>query len=128
MERRMAELYVRHVPSAQTLAYLLTGDRAVAEDLAREAFVRVVGRLRYLHDPEAFEGYLRTGVVRACLSRPATVAASTTDGADGEDDGDLWRSFSRLPARERAAVVLRYHERLSEGQSATASGRSVRAI
>src|SRR6266496_4430717 len=86
MGRRMAELYVRHAPSAQTLAYLLTGDRAVAEDLAREAFVRVVGRLRYLHDPEAFEGYLRTGVVR------------------------------------------RYHEGLSEGQSATASGCSVRAI
>src|SRR6476659_2947329 len=44
----MAELYTRYVPAGIRLAYLLTGDRHQAEDLAHEAFVRCVGRFQHL--------------------------------------------------------------------------------
>jgi DNA-directed RNA polymerase specialized sigma24 family protein len=40
----LAELYVRHAPSARSLAFLLTGDRSAAEDMVQEAFVRLTGR------------------------------------------------------------------------------------
>ncbi|HYT79952.1 MAG TPA: sigma factor [Actinomycetota bacterium] len=46
----LAELYQRHGADALRLAYLLTGDRALAEDLVQEAFARMVGRLAHLRD------------------------------------------------------------------------------
>src|SRR6059058_2058925 len=64
---RLGELYRRHAPDAVRLAYLLTGDRALAEDLAQEAFVRMFGRFRDLRNPDAFGAYLRKTVVN--LSR-----------------------------------------------------------
>src|SRR2546430_17547386 len=59
---RLGELYVRHADDAIRLAYLLTGDRALAEDLVQDAFVRLAGRLAHLPDPGAFEAYLRRTV------------------------------------------------------------------
>lgn len=60
---RLAEVYVRSAPAGFRLAYLLTGDRALAEDLVQEAFLRFVGRLHHLRDPEAFDAYLRRTIV-----------------------------------------------------------------
>jgi RNA polymerase sigma factor (sigma-70 family) len=59
----MAELYTRHVPAAIRLAYLLTGDRQQAEDLAHDAFVRCVGRFSHLRAHQAFHAYLRRAIV-----------------------------------------------------------------
>jgi DNA-directed RNA polymerase specialized sigma24 family protein len=42
--RTLTELYVRQMPSAIGLAYLITGDRHMAEDMAQEAFIRLTGR------------------------------------------------------------------------------------
>ena len=60
---RLAEMYVRFAPGGIRLAYLMTGDRAVAEDLVQEAFIRFVGRLHSLRDPGAFDAYLRRTVI-----------------------------------------------------------------
>src|SRR6266516_2559329 len=60
---RLAEVYVRSAPAGFRLAYLLTGDRALAEDLVQEAFLRFVGRLHHLRGPEAFDAYLRRTIV-----------------------------------------------------------------
>jgi DNA-directed RNA polymerase specialized sigma24 family protein len=60
-------MYLAHADNAIKLAYLLTGDRALAEDLVQDAFVKMAGRLRHLRDPGAFEAYLRRTVVN--LSR-----------------------------------------------------------
>src|SRR5438874_4654487 len=65
---RLGELYVRHADDAVRLAYLLTGDRAMAEDLVQDAFVRLAGRLTHLRDPGAFEAYLRRTVVNLANS------------------------------------------------------------
>lgn len=47
---RLAEVYERSAPAGFRLAYLLTGDRTLAEDLVQEAFLRFVGRLHHLRD------------------------------------------------------------------------------
>src|SRR5689334_10267877 len=60
---RIGELYLGHADAAVRLAYLLTGDRDVAEDLVQDAFVRLAGRLVHLRDPGAFDAYLRKTVV-----------------------------------------------------------------
>ncbi|MGZ8571310.1 MAG: RNA polymerase sigma factor, partial [Actinomycetota bacterium] len=44
----LAVLYERSGPAAVRLAYLLTGDKALAEDIAQDAFVRVAGRLAHV--------------------------------------------------------------------------------
>ncbi len=139
---RLADLYTRHVPAAMRLGYLLTGDRQRAEDLVQEAFVRCVGRFRYLRVPDAFDAYLRRAIVnlhtsglrrkrleRAWLAGEGRrVAASTAAMPDVGERADLWASLTRLPARQRAALVLRYYEDLSERDTAKVLGCSVAAV
>jgi RNA polymerase sigma-70 factor (sigma-E family) len=132
----LAELYERHAPAAGRLAYLLTGDRVLAEDLVQEAFVRLVGRFRHLRVPDAFEAYLRRTIVnlhtsqlrrrrveRAYLEREGRREPSTTD-PDMEAREELWRAVLALPPRQRAAIVLRFYEDLSERETADALGCS----
>lgn len=126
----LGDLYVRHAPEGIRLAYLLTGDRALAEDLVQEAFARFVGRLHYLRKPEAFGAYLRTTIVNLSRShfRHAKVerayeerVARTPDraGSPNEDlDEVMHETLLRLPERQRAAIVLRFYEDLTDAQAA----------
>jgi RNA polymerase sigma-70 factor (sigma-E family) len=129
---RLAELYRRHAPEAVRLAYLLTGDRALAEDLMQEAFVRVFGRFRDLRNPDAFGAYLRTTIVnlsrshfrRAKVERAYVAREASAPGpGDPPDVGareEMWQALLGLPERQRTAIVLRYYEDLSEAQTADA--------
>src|SRR5207248_6309811 len=60
---RLAELYRRYSGDAIRLAYLLTGDRSLSEDLVQDAFVKMAGLFADLRDPTRFEPYLRKTVV-----------------------------------------------------------------
>jgi RNA polymerase sigma-70 factor (sigma-E family) len=138
----LEELYARHIGAGVRLSFLLTGDRVHAEDLAQEAFVRCVGRFRHVRQPDAFESYFRRAIVnlhtsglrrrrleRAWLAREG--AASARRVASQPDVGarqDLWRALGQLPARQRAALVLRYYEDLSERDTAEVLGCSVAAV
>jgi RNA polymerase sigma-70 factor (sigma-E family) len=123
----LGDLYVRHSPEGIRLAFLLTGDRALAEDLVQEAFA-LVGRLRHLRDPGAFGTYLRRTIVnlatshfrrrrveRAYLERTATAPETNVNEELGATMHD---ALLRLPERQRAAIVLRFYEDLSDVQMA----------
>ena len=58
-----ADLYVAHAPDGIRLAFLLIGDRTLAEDLVQDAFARLVGRSHHLRDRGAFGAYLRRTIV-----------------------------------------------------------------
>ncbi len=124
-------LYVRHGPAALALAYLLTGDRALAEDLTQEAFVRVVGRFAHLRDPEAFPAYLRKTVLnlvrshlrrqrleRSYLRRESQQPREEGVEYDLDIREDLWQALQCLPERQRFAIVLHFYEDLSEEEAA----------
>lgn len=128
---RLAELYARHAPAAVRLAYLLTGDRGVAEDLAQDAFVRVAGRLAHLRDPGAFDAYLRRTVVnmaknhfrRRSLERSVLARSERPRTVDSPEGGVVGRhtvmdALDRLPPRQRTAIVLRFYEDLPEDRIA----------
>lgn len=127
---RVAELYRRHAPAAARFAYLLTGDRALAQDLVHEAFVRMIGRFRDLRSPESFPWYLRRTVMNLANShfRHARVERSHVErqagpaepaaGPDIDEQHDMWRRLLELPERQRAVIVLRFYEDLTEAQIA----------
>jgi len=133
-ERSLEDLYVRHAPEAARLAYLLMGDRDLAEDVAQDAFIRVAGRFRHMRYPDAFPAYLRKTVVNRCLSlhrrgrvERAYIARESgrrpQEGAESPDlatRGQLRAALETLPIRQRAAIVLRYYHDLSEQQAADA--------
>ncbi len=138
----MAELYTRYVPAGIRLAYLLTGDQHQAEDLAHEAFIRCVGRFQHLRAHAAFDAYLRRAIVnlhtsslrhrvieREWLRREGPkMASATTSQADVGGRTDLWNALATLPVRQRAALVLRYYEDLSERDTADVLGCSLAAV
>jgi RNA polymerase sigma-70 factor (sigma-E family) len=126
----LGDLYVRHAPEGIRLAFLLTGDRALAEDLVQEAFARLVGRLRHLREPNAFGAYLRRTIVnlatshfrrrrveRAYLERVAGHREVETN-PNSELDERMHEALLGLPKRQRAAIVLRFYEDLSDVQTA----------
>ena len=132
---RLAELFRAESAHAVNLAYLLTGERQLAEDLAQEAFVRIAGRLREV-SPDAFPAYLQRTVVNLVRShyrhadvrrrhadriraaaeqqREAMEAASVADDLDER----LWIALDALPARQREAIVCRFYLDMSEQQTA----------
>jgi RNA polymerase sigma-70 factor (sigma-E family) len=136
----LEELYVRNAPTAIRLAYFLSGDRQLAEDLVQEAFVRVAGRFRHLRVPDTFPAYLRRTIVNLYTSQlrrrrleRAYVARRGVDPAvshpeDAAQRDELWRALQRLPKRQRAAVVLRYYEDMSEREAADVLGVSTGAL
>jgi RNA polymerase sigma factor (sigma-70 family) len=139
----LEELYERHVGRAVALARVLTGDPHLAEDVAHEAFLRVAGRFGRLREPASFEAYLCRAVVNLCRgrfrrlrveraylrSRRASDVAKTEYVPEERDR--VWSAILRLPYRQRAAIVLRYYEDLSEertGEILRCSARAVNAL
>jgi RNA polymerase sigma-70 factor (sigma-E family) len=128
--RGLAALYERHAPDAVRLAYLLTGDRTLAQVLVQEAFARLVGRLAHLRTREGFDGYLRRTIVnlsrdhfrrrkleRSYLARQASLRApSTTVEPDVAGHEAMRAALMALPARQRAAIVLRFYEDMTDRQ------------
>lgn len=123
------------------LAFLLSRDGALAEDIVQDAFVKVTGRLGHLRSMGAFDAYLRRAVVNGCLNhhRHAKVerdylaragaeqfraGAPTASGPDLETRDEVLAALAALPYRQRAVVVLRYYEDLSEQQIADTLGCS----
>jgi RNA polymerase sigma factor (sigma-70 family) len=107
------------------VAFLMLGSRQEAEDVAQDAFAQVHLRWSRLTHPA---GYLRRSVVNGCLDilRRRDLArradrlrvVDTTDlGADEMSD-----ALAALPERQRAALILRYHEDLRDHEIAAALG------
>jgi RNA polymerase sigma-70 factor (sigma-E family) len=135
----LEELFERHASEIARLAYLLTGDRQTAEDLAQDAFLRMAGRFVYLRQPDALHAYLRTTVVNLARShhRRRAVAGrflrvqrvETTEPEFDPGERDALRSaLLELPPRQRTAVVLRFYEDLDEAATAAAMGCAVGTV
>ncbi len=117
-------------------AYLITGDLQRAEDLVQEALVKVALRWSRLRtgNPTAFA---RTIVVRDNISwwrrqrREVTVSGSGETVATSSDPDMalvVRRALDRLTDRQRAVLVLRHFDDLSERDTAAALGISVGAV
>jgi RNA polymerase sigma-70 factor (sigma-E family) len=130
---RLEDLYRAHVQDALRLAFLLTGERPTAEDLVQDAFVKVFGRFNDLRRRDAFWWYLRRTIVnlsnsrlrrrrveRAWLERQHP-PGSTRD-PDVAEQQRVRAALMTLRPEQRAAVVLRYYEDLTEAATADVLG------
>jgi RNA polymerase sigma-70 factor (sigma-E family) len=134
-----------------TLAMLLTGhNRADAEDLLQTVLERAFRRWRRICRDGDPAPYVRRMLVNAAVDRrrllrrrpeqplagpggrpgpPAAAASPASDQAAAIADQDLlWRALAQLPAGQRAVLVLRYYEDLSEPQTAAVLGCSVGSV
>ena len=120
-------------------AYLLTGNRADAEDLLQTALAKTFLSWDRIRDREALDGYVRRVMVNAQTSfwrrrRPETPYDEVPDvgSPDRTDQTDLhdalWQALAALPKRQRATVVLRYYEDLNENETAEVLGVSVGTV
>jgi RNA polymerase sigma-70 factor (sigma-E family) len=139
--RRAADLYRQHAAHSVQLAYLLTGDRHRAEDLVQDAFVRLLGRFHDLRKPDSFPFYLRRTIVnlsrdhfrrlqreRALPHMPASAGEIDQQMGRIEDRDELLQALQDLPPRQRAAVVLRFCEGLTEHETAEVLETSTGAV
>ena len=113
-------------PSLVRTGYLLTGSRAAAEDLVQESLLRCLGPWRRSGPPAHAKAYVRTAMTRRALSwRRARQAYATLeplpDPSTEQAENDAVRQALRaLPMDQRAVLVLRYYDGLSEAEIAEA--------
>lgn len=119
-------------------AFLLTGEHHAAEDLVQIALARAYLAWNRIRDGHATDAYVRrilvnehTNVWRRAWRRLEKSTAAPPEQVElnlTERDRELWDLVRRLPAKQRAAVVLRYYEDLSEAETAEVLGCSVSAV
>ena len=118
-------------------AYRILGNWADAEDVAQEVFLRLYRHGLGFQNDAVLGGWLYRVTVNLCLDRArsrrpteelaelASQDASPESAASGEErKRRLMRALAALPAKERAAVVLREIEGLSTGEVAAILGSS----
>lgn len=139
MEQRLGDLYAAHAQGLRRMAYLITGDTNVAEDLLQETFVRVGATFLTLRDPEGVAGYLYRTVInlardhgrRLGRDRALNMRVAHTPSVppkDVETADELWSALMKLPVRHRAVLFFRYYMDFSEAQTADLLGCSVSAV
>jgi RNA polymerase sigma-70 factor (sigma-E family) len=122
-------------------AYLLTGEVHAAEDLVQTALAKLYLAWDRVSDAPSIDAYARKILVNEHTStwrrlwRHREVVSDTSahdvpvqgEEYDGVSDA-LWSAVRGLPDRQRAVVVLRYYEQLSEKETAEALGISVGTV
>jgi RNA polymerase sigma-70 factor (sigma-E family) len=133
-DEQVAALFDRHYVPMCRLAFVILGDHALAEEIVMEALLKTFSGWGRLRDIDRADAYLRRAVVNLCRSRirrkmievrvnaeargRAERATPDWDQESHETNRLVMEAVRALPERQRAAVVLRYYDDLSESQIA----------
>jgi len=128
------------LPAVLRFAGVLTGDCALAEDVVQEVLIRAHARWRKIGRLDYPESYIRKMIVNEFISSkrrtwrfiPTGTRPDTADQGDAGHTADhaahhaeraaLLAEIGKLPHRQRAVLVLRYYEGLSDPEIATVLG------
>ena len=133
-EDRFTEFVRAHTASLFRTAYLMTGDYQRAEDVLQGALVRVYQHWTRIDEMAQPVAYARRVVVNQSVSwwrrrssHESPLPGSHEPAWDGRVDGvveheRLWGAVLTLPRRQRAVLVLRYYEDMTEAQIAETLG------
>jgi RNA polymerase sigma-70 factor (sigma-E family) len=127
-------------PALLRTACLLTGETHTAEDLVQTTLAKLYLAWDRIADREHVDAYARKALVnefRSLWRRPwrrrelsaeqLPDVAGSEQGYDARDDA-LWQFVATLPPKQRAVIVLRYYEELTEAETAAALGISVGTV
>lgn len=128
-------------PSLYRSAYLLAGNHPDAEDLAQQTLLKAYRSWPRVRAADAPYAYLRTILTNTFLSQrrpkgrrlellsdePPEPALPSRDRGP-EDRMLLWPHVRSLPPRQRAVIVLRYYEDLTEREIADVLGCSTGTV
>lgn len=120
------------------LSTLLLADAALAEDVVQDVFVRSFAAVATLPDDQVGP-YLRRSVVNAwknevrhrrtvALAAPKLAHREVAPAGSVEDRDAMWAAIEDLPPRQRACIVLRYYEDLSDREIARLLGCRVGTV
>jgi RNA polymerase sigma-70 factor (sigma-E family) len=123
------EFVAVHQQSLMRTAYLLTGDPHLAEDLLQSVLLKVLGRWPKLANVASLQAYARKALVNQYISwrrrlvRAELPSAEPPEGSYSSEESTVVRlamrqALARLPPRQRAVIVLRYYEDLTEQETA----------
>jgi RNA polymerase sigma-70 factor (sigma-E family) len=128
------DAFVRaRLPALLRFAYALTGDPHTAADLVQDALERTGMRWSKVERQGDAEGYVRRAILNGRVSRWRKHRRETLVDCVPERmtayevprrDEQLWQLLATLPPRQRAVLVLRYYEDMSEVQIAATLGCS----
>ncbi|WP_212840578.1 SigE family RNA polymerase sigma factor [Catellatospora sp. IY07-71] len=130
MEDEFREFVTARSAALLRTAYLLAGDWATAEDLLQTALTKTYLAWKRLGQIEAVEPYARRVLVNTATSwwrrrwhgeRPTEFLPerAAPDNLEEQLERDvLWKHVKALPTRQRAVLVLRFYEDMSEAQTA----------
>jgi RNA polymerase sigma-70 factor (ECF subfamily) len=132
-------LVERYQVRAARVAFLITHNEAVAEDVVQATFLRMIDAIRHFDETRLFEPYFMRSVVNAALQAmrrdnqsvslddPDEVKALLDRAATVESQvefkhlrGEILSAISKLPPKQRAVIVQRYYLGLSEAEMARA--------
>ncbi|MFD8566993.1 SigE family RNA polymerase sigma factor [Streptomyces sp. NPDC059639] len=139
--------FASYVRARQTVllrtARSLTANPCDAEDLLQTALTKTYVAWDRIEDHRALDGYVRRALLNTrtsqwrkrkvdefvCDELPEPPVVPAGDPAEQQALHDaMWRAITKLPARQRAMVVLRYYEDLSEAQTAEVLGVSIGTV
>lgn len=128
-------VYASEFAGVARLAFLMVGSRAVAEELAQDAFVQLFRRYDTVKNPAAF---LRTVVVRVAINwlrragmerdRLARATAGIDHPVEAPEIDEMWSALTRLRPERRVVLVLRFYEQMHHGEIAALLGCSPATI
>jgi len=137
------QVVLRHQKEAWSVARRFLGDATEAEDVAQEAFLRILEASPRYRPTASFRTYLYRVVTNLCLDRAEKkrplyleslpdAAASDPSPADAfvaqERDQAVRAALETIPARQRAAIVLRHFEGLSTREVASVMEITPKAV
>jgi RNA polymerase sigma-70 factor (sigma-E family) len=125
------EFVTARIGALRRFGLVLTGNPHDGDDVVQAALVRVGMRWNHIRHDTSAKPYIRTTMVRLYLNdrtrrRHREVitdqldAVPTAAGPDVDLRTAVWRALQILPPRQRAVIVLRYYEQLTEAETADA--------
>jgi RNA polymerase sigma-70 factor (sigma-E family) len=140
---QFADFALARAAALTRAAYLMVGDAQLAQDLVQEALTKTYVAWPRLRDPHNAEAYCRKAMTTTAISwfrrkgwnneRPTEFLPEDARGVSGPETSvaerdAVWQALLELPPRQRAALVLRFYEDLTEAQTAAAMGCAVGTV
>ena len=143
-DRAIAQLFDENYGSLCDLAFLILGDRYVAEEIVQEALLKTYSGWGRIRDKRRTDVYLKRAVVNLCRSkirrkviearqnavhyRREELKAPDWDPDVHETQREVWQAVKELPPRQRTAIILHYMQALPESEIAEVMDCSVGTV